>query len=125
MPGKTALSSRLTRLPERSGQQVRGTSFKPVEVNMSGLTTMVMLLIVWGSITLVLVVLLIYRSTLTMHEDDQLFLGTGETQLQEEQTELLKKMDKLQPFVRVCGAASVMLLVVMAGMWLWDAYQRF
>jgi hypothetical protein len=84
-----------------------------------------MLLIVWGSITLVLVVLLIYRSTLTMHEDDQLFLGTGETQLQEEQTELLKKMDKLQPFVRVCGAASVMLLVVMAGMWLWDAYQRF
>jgi hypothetical protein len=100
-------------------------SFEPFEVNMSGLSTMIMLLIVWSSITLVLIVLLIYRSTLTMHEDDQLFLGAGETQLQEEQQELLKKMAKLQPFVRVCGAASAMLLVVMAGMWLWDAYQHF
>jgi hypothetical protein len=86
---------------------------------------MVMLLIVWGSVTLVLVVLLIYRSTLVMHEDDQLFLGAGETQLQEEQQQLLKKMDKLQPFVRTCGAASIALLAVMATMWLWDAYQRF
>jgi hypothetical protein len=92
---------------------------------MSGLSPMVMLLIVWGAITLILVVLLIYRSTLVMHEDDQLFLSAGETQLQEEQTALLKKMDKIQPFVRVCGAVSVALLVVMAGMWVWDMYKHF
>ena len=32
------------------------------------------LLILWAGLTTVLVILLIYRSTLSMHEDDQLFL---------------------------------------------------
>jgi Tfp pilus assembly protein PilN len=84
-----------------------------------------MLLIVWGAITLVLVVLLIYRSTLTMHEDDQLFLSEGENAMAQEQTELQKRMNQLQPFVRTCGALSALLLVVMAGMGLYDMYKHF
>ncbi|HET9743391.1 MAG TPA: hypothetical protein VFQ00_11635 [Terriglobales bacterium] len=86
---------------------------------------MISLLILWGAITLILVVLLIYRSTLTIHEDDQLFLSEGEHTLQQEQQALIKRMDKLQPFVRACGALSIALLVVMAGMWIWDAYKHF
>jgi Tfp pilus assembly protein PilN len=89
------------------------------------LSPIVMLLIVWGAITLVLVVLLIYRSTLTMHEDDQLFLSEGESQLAQEQQELQKRMSKLQPFVRTCGALSALLLVVMAGIGLYDMYKNF
>jgi Tfp pilus assembly protein PilN len=89
------------------------------------MSPMIMLLILWGAITLVLVVLLIYRSTLTMHEDDQLFLSEGEHAMQEEQQELIKKMNKLQPLVRACGALSVVLLAVMAGMWIYDAYKHF
>lgn len=92
---------------------------------MSGLSPMIMLLILWGAITLVLVVLLIYRSTLVMHEDDQLFLSEGETQLAQEQQELQKRMNKLQPFVRACGALSVLLLVVLAGLGLYDMYKQF
>lgn len=86
---------------------------------------MIMVLILWGGITLVLVVLLIYRGTLTMHEDDQLFLSEGETQLAQEQVELQHRMNRLQPFVRACGALSVLLLVVMAGMGLYDMYKTF
>jgi hypothetical protein len=86
---------------------------------------MIMLLIVWGAITLVLVVLLIYRSTLTMHEDDQLFLSEGENQMAQEQLDLQKRMNKLQPFVRACGALSVLLLVVMAGIGAYDMYKNF
>lgn len=92
---------------------------------MSGLSPIVMLLIIWGAITLVLIVLLIYRSTLSMHEDDQLFLSEGENQLANEQMELQQKMNKLQPFVRTCGALSALLLVVMAGMGLYDMYKNF
>jgi Tfp pilus assembly protein PilN len=92
---------------------------------MSGMSLMVMLLILWGAITLVLVVLLIYRSTLTMHEDDQLFLSEGETQLAQEQHELQQRMNKLQPFLRACGALSALLLVVMAGMGIYDMYKNF
>lgn len=78
------------------------------------MSPMIMLLILWGAITLVLVVLLIYRSTLSMHEDDQLFLSEGESALAQEQQELQQRMTKLQPYVRACGALSVLLLVMLA-----------
>ncbi len=80
------------------------------------------LAIVWGVVTGVLVILLIYRSTLTMHEDDQLFLDEAESHMQKEQTELLARMNKIQPFVRLFGAACGLLLLVMAGMVVWQAF---
>ena len=73
------------------------------------------LLSVWGGLTLVLVILLIYRGTLTMHEDDQLFLDSAEDHMQKEQQELLIKMDKITPWVRILGACSALLIVVIAG----------
>jgi Tfp pilus assembly protein PilN len=89
------------------------------------MSPMQMLLILWGVVTLVLIVLMIYRSTLTIHEDDQLFLSDSESQLKEEQAEIQKKMTRIQPMVRILGAASGMLLIVMAGIWLLDAYKHF
>ena len=88
-------------------------------------STLTLLLIVWAGRTTLLVVLLIYRSTLSMHEDDQLFLSEGENQMAQEQAELQTRMNKLQPFVRTCGALSALLLVVMAGMGLYDMYKNF
>jgi len=61
---------------------------------------LVWLLIVWGVLTTVLVILLIYRSTLTMHEDDQLFLDDSESHMQQEQLELMAKVNKINPVVR-------------------------
>jgi len=53
-----------------------------------------------------LIVLLIYKSTLTMHEDDQLFLDDANSHMQEEQTELLQKVNRLTLPVRVFGVGS-------------------
>ena len=80
---------------------------------------MVILWIVWGALTGILIVLLIYRGTLTMHEDDQLFLDSAEDHMQKEQEELLGKMNKITPWVRVFGAGSALLLVVIAGTYLY------
>ena len=80
------------------------------------MTPLVWLLSVWGALTAVLVVLLIYRSTLTMHEEEQLFLGDTESQMEKEQIELMRKVDKLSPFVRWLGAASGLLILVIAGL---------
>lgn len=82
------------------------------------------LLIAWGSFTLVLIILLIYRATLSMHEDDQLFLDDAESHMQKDQEELLGKMNKLQPFVRGFGAASGVLAVVIIGLAVYDALTR-
>lgn len=73
--------------------------------------------VLWGVITAVLIVLLIYRSTLTMQEDDQLYLSESESHMQKEQTEILTKVNKINPVVRWLGASSVLLFLVVAGMW--------
>lgn len=88
------------------------------------MSLMTILLSVWGVLTAVLVVLLIYRSTLTMHEDDQLFLDEAESHMQIEQTELLAKMNRIQPMVRLLGACSGILILIIAGIWLWTGLNQ-
>ena len=85
------------------------------------MSTLTMLLIVWGVLTVLLVLLLIYRSTLSMHEDDQLFLDDSSKNMREEQEALQLRMKKVTPWVRVLGAASAVLILVIAGM---AAYQQ-
>jgi hypothetical protein len=80
------------------------------------------LLIVWAGLTVILVGLLIYRSTLSMHEDDQLFLDSAEAHMAKEQEELIGRMNRITPWLRVCGAGSAVLAIVIAGMML---YARF
>jgi hypothetical protein len=72
--------------------------------------------IVWGVVTALLVILLIYRSTLTMHEDDQLFLDQAESHMEEEQIQLMKRVNKISPYLKVLGALSGAMILVMAGM---------
>jgi hypothetical protein len=86
---------------------------------------MTMLLVAWGVMTGILILLLIYRSTLTMHEDDQLFLGESESHMQAEQTELMSRMNKLTPIVRLVGAISVLLIVAIAGVAVWQRMSEF
>jgi len=86
---------------------------------------LMMLFIAWCAITVVLVVLLIYRSTLTMHEDDQLFLDDSSMHMQEEQMALQRRMGKIRPLLRVLGVASGLLIVVIAGLWIWQGLQNF
>ncbi len=85
---------------------------------------MTILIVAWAAFTLIFVVLLIYRGTLTMHEDDQLFLDQAEDHMQKEQQELIGKMDRITPWVRVSGGASAVLIVVMGVKWLLDAMTR-
>lgn len=75
------------------------------------------LAILWGVITAVLIILLIYRSTLTMQEDDQLYLSESESHMQKEQTEILTKVNKINPMVRWLGASSAVLALVVVGMY--------
>jgi uncharacterized membrane protein SpoIIM required for sporulation len=81
-------------------------------------------LAVWGVLTAVLVILLIYRSTLTMQEDDQLFLGESESHMEKEQIEIMAKVNKITPVVKWLGAASGVLILVMAGLLVYQGLQQ-
>lgn len=85
---------------------------------------MTALLILWVGFTLILIVLLIYRGTLTMHEDDQLFLDSAEEHMQKEQMEIIGRMNRLTPWVRVCGAGSAVLIALIAGLALYNNITR-
>jgi hypothetical protein len=74
------------------------------------------LLILWTGFTVILTGLLIYRGTLRMHEDGQIFLDQAESHLAKEQEQLIVRMDRLQPWVRMSGAGSAILIVIIASL---------
>ncbi len=78
-----------------------------------------LLLIVWAVLTTILIILVIYRSTLTMREDDQLFLDDSASHMEAEQKAILAKVHRITPFVNVLGASSAVLILVIAGMWVY------
>jgi len=82
------------------------------------------LLIVWGVLTVALVLLLIYRSTLTLHQDEQLFLDDASANLRIEQEELQLRMKRVTPYVRILGAASGLLILLIAGMAVWQQMNK-
>src|SRR5579875_2716002 len=84
------------------------------------MSTLMMLLIIWGVLTLVLILLLIYRSTLSMHEDDQLFLDESSKNLREEQELVIARMKKVTPWVRILGAASGVRIIAIGIMAVWQ-----
>jgi hypothetical protein len=84
------------------------------------MSPMFLLLVAWGILTAILVVLMIYKSTLTMHEDDSIFLNETESQMQKDQTEVLAKMRKITPIVKVLGALSGVMILVIAGLFIYQ-----
>jgi len=87
-------------------------------------STLEMLLIVWGVLTALLLILLIYRSTLSIHEEDQLYLDEAEAHMQREQDEIHAKMDRIVMPLRVLGGASGLLILVIAGLWVYEGLSR-
>ncbi|MGA7764850.1 MAG: hypothetical protein WCA27_01360 [Candidatus Sulfotelmatobacter sp.] len=82
--------------------------------------TLTVVAVIFGVFAIGLIVLLIYKSTLTMHRDDQLFLDDASSHMHAEQTELLAKGNRLTIPVRVFGIGSGVFLLVLLAMWLYQ-----
>jgi len=82
--------------------------------------TLTVVAVIFGVFAIGLIVLLIYKSTLTMHRDDQLFLDDASSHMHAEQTELLAKVNRLTIPVRVFSVGSGVFLMVLAAMWFYQ-----
>ncbi len=82
--------------------------------------TLTVAAIIFGAFAIPLIVLLIYKSTLTMHRDDQLFLDDASSHMHEEQTELLAKVNRLTIPMRVFSIGSGIFLIVLASLWFYQ-----
>ena len=87
--------------------------------------TIFYMLIAWGVVTAVFLGLLIWRSLLASHEDDQIFLDAAEEHMAREQRELVAKINTLSRPLLTSGIASGVLLLVIAGLWLYNGLKNF
>jgi hypothetical protein len=84
-----------------------------------------MLLVAWGVVTGVLICVLIYRSTLSTREEDQIFLDASNTIVASEQRAIVARIERLKTPITALVVISGGLLVAVAGIWLWQGYKSF
>ncbi len=82
------------------------------------------LLIIWAAIVAGFLGLLAYKGQLTRYEEDQLFLSETVTHEQQLQSEIIRKVTKIQPFVRVFGFAAALMTAGIIGIFTYDAWQH-
>jgi hypothetical protein len=82
------------------------------------------LLIIWAAVAACFLGLLAYKGQLTRYEEDQLFLSEAVSHEQQLQTEIVRKVTKLQPFVRIFGVAAAVMTACIIGIFTYDAWQH-
>jgi hypothetical protein len=83
------------------------------------------LLLAWGVVTGALVILVVYRVTLSSKEDDQIFIGKAEEHIAAEQRLIIMKVTRLTRPIYTLAVISGVLLLATAGVWLWDGLKSF
>src|SRR5271155_288111 len=83
------------------------------------------LAVAWAAITIVFMALMLWRTLLTSHEDDQIFLSKGEDYMAREQQELIAKITRLARPILTTGIASGGLLLLMVGMYVYQGLKHF
>jgi hypothetical protein len=91
---------------------------------MSGISPLTISLIIWGLVTAIFAVLMMYRSLVTMREDDQLFLNSNDSKAAEEQREVQHRISTITPYTKGFGYASAGLAMVSAGLWVYQSMTR-
>ena len=91
---------------------------------MSGIAPATITLVLWGVVTALLVALLIYRSLVSMKEDDQLFLNSASSGLEREQEQVRMRLKRISPYTKILGATSGLLLATAAGLWVYAQFTK-
>ena len=84
-----------------------------------------LLMISWSVITLVLVVLVVYRGTLSSKEDDQIFIDAAEQHHYQEQLVIIARISRLTRPIIALAVVSGVLLLASAGVWIYQGYRSF
>ena len=79
------------------------------------------LLTIWAVFTACFVGLLTYRGQLTRYEDEQLFLNEQNPDAEQLQTRIVRRIEKMKPFVQIFGGAAGLITIGIIGIWVADA----
>jgi hypothetical protein len=91
---------------------------------MTAMDAIPVLLIIWAAIVACFLGLLAYKGQLTRYEEDQLFLSETASHEQELQSEIVRKVTRIQPLVRIFGVAAGIMTAGILGIFTFDAWQH-
>ena len=83
------------------------------------------LTVVWGVVTAIFLVLVAWRSVLSSHEDDQIFIDAAQEHMAREQRELVAKIESLGKPLMASGITSGVLLLLIAGIFVYHGLKNF
>jgi hypothetical protein len=89
----------------------------------SAISAVPVMLIVWAVLTACFVGLLTYRGQLTRYEQERLFLTNINPTGEREQSEIIKRINQVQPYVRVFGVLATVVTVSIVALWTVDAWK--
>jgi hypothetical protein len=84
-----------------------------------------LLMICWGVTTAFLVILVVYRGTLSAKEDDQIFIDAAEQHHYQEQLVIIDRISRLTTPIIALGILSGALLLASAGVWIYQGLKSF
>jgi hypothetical protein len=91
---------------------------------MSAYSPLQVALVIWLAITLVYVLLFVYRAIVGAKEEDTLYLSAGESHMAEEQRQIMQRVHKLDPITRIFGFAALGMTIVLAGVWSYGVFRQ-
>ncbi|HJY88014.1 MAG TPA: hypothetical protein VKE24_14360 [Candidatus Acidoferrales bacterium] len=87
--------------------------------------TTLYLTVIWGVVTAIFLVLVAWRSVLSSHEDDQIFIDAAQEHMAREQRELVAKIESLSKPLMASGITSGVLLLLIAGIFVYHGLKNF
>jgi Fe2+ transport system protein B len=84
-------------------------------------TSLLYMLVVWGLVTVALIVVAIYRSVVEKDETDRLIVSPAESHLATQQRQIIAKVSRLDQFVKGLALGSCALLLVCTVVWIWSS----
>ena len=101
----------------------REVTMEQVEELFQGTT--LYLTVIWGVVTAIFLILVAWRSVLSSHEDDQIFIDAAQEHMAREQRELVAKIESLSKPLVASGITSGVLLLLIAGIFVYHGLKNF
>ncbi|MEO6803603.1 MAG: hypothetical protein ABI197_10225 [Granulicella sp.] len=86
------------------------------------MSTITLFIIIWAVMAACFLALIAYQGQLTRYEEDQLFLSDNNSHEQILQQEIVRKVNRIGPAVRILGGLCGLLTMGIVGSFAWDAW---
>jgi hypothetical protein len=88
------------------------------------MSTLPVLIVIWAVLTALFLALLAYNGTVTRYEENQLFLADINANEQQQQNTIVRKVNRMLPYIRALGTLSAIMTVAIIAIYTWDAWQK-